>query len=291
MAMTHDLIPHEYHQGPRLWEACAAYLATVQCGPGKLRTYECWVEDLLSRYPLDYPLHSFRTEDMTEWSEACRQRGNAPATIYAKMSLCKGIFDAAKKHGYDGPIPWVPYPNVPVQTRWWLRPQLEREVLQWCWQHSYQDLQDFVVWTVETGLRIEETLRCTSRHFINLGSEKPELDVPGTKTDTSQGTIPISARASRVACRRLVRSPTLFAPTSYRQLAKQWQQCRRGLGILDRTATLKAMRRAFARKATVKGMPLPILQQAMRHKDPETTMGYMRLTGGGYTTDEMRKYL
>lgn len=285
------LVPHAYHAGPRLWEACQAFLATVQCGPGKHRTYECWVADLLGRFPLDYPLHAFVTEDMTAWSNDCRSRGNAPATIYAKMSLCRSIFEAARNHGYDGPVPWVPYPKVPVQTKWWLRPQLEREVLQWCWKRGYQDLQDFVVWTVETGLRVEETLRCTSRHFINLTSEKPELDVPGTKTEGAQGTIPISPRASRVALRRLARSQELFAPTSYRQLAHHWQQCRTGLGITDATATLKALRRAFARKATVKGMPLPILQQAMRHRDPETTLRYMRLTGGGFTTDEMRKYL
>lgn len=287
------LAPYDYSQGPRLWEACAMHLATVKAGARKVQTYEYWVAELLGRFPLDYPLWMLDTAALTLWSQDCARAGNRPATIKAKMSLASGCFRAAVAQGYDGPVPVIPYPHVPKATQWWLRPQLEQEVIRWCWRQSEQDLHDLVIWTVETGLRLEETMRCTSQHFMNLKSEKPELDVPGTKTGDAQATIPISARAARLAIRRLERDPLqrLFGQTSLVTLARRWRRCRKALGIHDHTATLKAMRRAFARKATIKGMPLPILQQALRHSDVNTTMGYLRLTGGGYSAEEMRRFL
>jgi integrase len=287
------LAPYDYAQGPRLWEACAMHLATVKAAPRKVDTYRYWVEELLARFPLDFPLWMLDTAALTHWSSDCANAGNRPATIKAKMSLASGCFKAAKAQGYDGPVPVIPYPHVPKATKWWLKPQLEKEVLQWCWKHSEQDLHDLVVWTVETGLRLEETMRCHSQHFMNLPTERPELDVPGTKTSDAQAMIPISQRAARLAIRRLARDPSqqLFGTTSLGTLARRWRRCRKALGIHDHTATLKAMRRAFARKATINGMPLPILQQAMRHSQPETTMEYLRLTGGGYTVEEMRRYL
>lgn len=289
--MSGPLVPTNYNAGPRLWESCAAHLATVKAGPSKVATYGYWVEDLLARFPLDFPLHMLTTEHLQAWSADCVERGNSPATIKAKMSLASGLFTTAVAHGYDGPCPMIPYPHVPKVTKWWLRPNIQEDVLQWCSEHSEGDLKDLVVWTIETGLRLQETLRCTSQHFINLTSEEPELDVPGTKTSDAQATIPLSLAAADLASRRLRSSPHLFGPGTYHTLARRWRRCRKALGIHDHTATLKAMRRAFARKATVKGMPLPILQQALRHRKAETTLDYLRLTGGAYTAKEMRRFL
>lgn len=85
---------------------------------------------------------------------------------------------------------------------------------------------------------------------------------------------------------------TRLFPLSYKTLWTAWDDCRKALGLDDiPTATLKAIRRSFVRLRAGKGTPLPILQRMLRHRDPNTTMGYLRLTGGDFTTEEMRQWL
>lgn len=267
--------------------ATEAYLRHHHAGERKVATYAYWLRDLQQLAML----HDITTDVLYEWQEHCIQAGNSPATIKAKMSMVSGLFDAARLHcGYSLPKPRIPYPKVPRQLKWWLTPDYERKAIEWCEAHGETDLLDYLRWTIETGLRVEETLACEREHFINLTTERPELSVPGTKTADSQATIPLSTMAARIAGDRLASSPRLFGKTSYKRLAMAWRACRKSLGISNPTATLKSLRRRFARDRSVKGCPMPVLQQMLRHRDQRTTMEYLRLTGG-YSSEEMRRWL
>ena len=176
----------------RLEAAMEAYLRNHHAGPRKVETYAYWCRELAWDGAM---LHEVTTDVLMEWSQWCLERGNAPATIKAKMCMVSGIFDAAALHlGYMMPKPRIPYPRVPRQLKWWLTPDLERKALQWCITSGSMDLLDYLTWSVATGLRIEETLACSSEHFIGLGTERPELSVPGLKTADAQATLPLQLR-------------------------------------------------------------------------------------------------
>lgn len=256
-----------------------------------------WCRQFLETFP-DKTLGTLTTTDISTYIRLMQAEGLAPWTVHARVCIIATIYQVAQRNGYAGPVPTIPRPHVPKTLKWWLKPDVEPEVLAWLRDVMLKpEVADFVLWTAETGLRIEETLRVTACDFIGLDGEQPELTVPGTKTDDAQATLALSAIAAGLARARLIgnKGPQggarLFRIT-YRQLDRAWQEVRVQFGWQDiSTATLKAIRRSFARRRTVKGCPLPVLQQMMRHKDPQTTLGYVRLVGGDFTAEEQRKWL
>jgi integrase len=150
---------------------------------------------------------------------------------------------------------------------------------------------DYVDWTLATGLRVEETLRVRRHHFSD---QFRTLTVPGTKTARSQAGLPLSTEAQEIAGRlfrgRDDAGGPMF-PISYQKLGEVWRRCRKELGITDPLATLKAFRRGAARRLHAQnGMPLDVLRQYLRHGAVQTTMSYLRLTGG-YSEEETRRWL
>lgn len=159
-------------------------------------------------------------------------------------------------------------------------------------------LADFIEWTTLTGLRVEESLRLNFRAF---DAALTEVRVPGTKTASSEATLPLGNRAAQLVHGRVIGrgglpasaySQELVFPVGYDLLNDTWQKVRAEYGWKDDpTATLKALRRSAARYLHVDcGMPLHMVQQYLRHESMDTTLEYLRLTGG-YGTEEMRRYL
>ena len=282
-----------------LYSACQHLLATSTASPRKLLDYNYWIADLLGRYEIMANMEVLTTAELLKYVSDMRERGNSPATIYAKVSLINCVFDAARSTGWQGTKPCIPYPKVPRKLKWWPTPSIQERVRQWCIENSETDLLDFLDWTLATGLRVEETLRLTIAHFEGLLTpHKAEVLVPGLKTDNAQAMLAIGEASRLLAVRRLAQespSPSENAsqlfPCGYRMLARAWRRCRKALGISLSSATLKAWRRGFARTMTGRGCPLPVLQQMLRHGSPATTMEYLRLVGGGYTAEEQRRYL
>jgi integrase len=178
--------------------------------------------------------------------------------------------------------------TLPNHRKWYL--SLEEEV-RFKALNPPAPLGTFVAWTVATGLRVEETLALRWR---DVDLEARTCAVPGTKTAMAQALLPISEEARDAL--RAHKPPTAqrgdpVFTVGYFTIAKQWQRVRVELGLQDvHTATLKSLRRSFARRAHLNGMPADVLRQYLRHGSLKTTMGYLHLVGG-YSQDEMRKYL
>ena len=236
----------------------------------------------------------------------------SPATLYARMSVASTLFDVAKESGeWDGTKPRIPYPHVPKPLQWWLNPTREKELMAWLtygptsgtascrtsptasspstssdWRST---LCAYITWARLTGLRVEETLRLTHGDFFTDAQGRPYLTVPGTKTAGSQATLPLSDEAWTLATSLLAHGQPYLFPMTYRTLYRHWVQACRAMGWPD--GALKALRRGYARERALKGMPLPIIQQMMRHASPGTTAGYLRLTGGEFTHEEVAQWL
>ncbi|WP_157344823.1 tyrosine-type recombinase/integrase [Bradyrhizobium pachyrhizi] len=257
-------------------------------------------------------LEEITTDDLVHYANVCEAAGNAPATINLKLTFYSTLFDEFagelrnpldRRFPFHAPkIPWRTQAKVP---KWWLKPELEPKVLKWCLEHGEHDLADFISFITHTGCRVEETLRLQRDHF---NFEAGEMTIPGTKTDGAERTVPLFSEALGIAKHRLRHagndgflfhfSPSdarvvaieAFVARSYEVIKKKWRGVRIAFGLTRiKTATPKALRRTFARRANDNGMPTEMLRQYLGHEDIATTIEYLRLIGG--YTEQMRKYI
>lgn len=230
--------------------------------------------------------------DVQQATAAWYAEGLAPATIQKRLNCLSKL--GVNVEGCRKP--------QPKQLKWHLPEDKRSEVILWCDANDYKELADLIKWTTRTGLRIEESLRLTASSFHRDYGASGDgvlkvlaVNVPGTKTGNSQATLPLGSEASLVPWGWLLALPTdketMFSWT-YEQYQQQWNHVREHFGWKDDpTATLKALRRSAARYLHVDcGMPLHMVQQYLRHESMDTTLEYLRLTGG-YGTEEMRRYL
>lgn len=219
-----------------------------------------------------------------EW----RKSGLSPVTVNRRV-VCLSVL------GYETRNLYTP---VPKKLKWWLKPD-QQEVLTarlLTWGGRLDRLMvHYVIWATQTGLRVEESLRLTRADFSELPDGRLMVTAPGLKTSDAQATLPLTAAAEEVFRSRLgldaAPGERLFK-VSYGRLAKKWRECKIALGVENnRNATLKALRRVAARNLHAsKGMPLDMVRTYLRHENIQTTMGYLRLTGG-YGAEEIARYL
>ncbi|MCA1397223.1 site-specific integrase [Bradyrhizobium sp. BRP56] len=257
-------------------------------------------------------LEDLTTDDLAAFAAKCEQAGNAPATINLKLSFYSALyteFAAELRNPFDPRLPFnapgMPWRSQAKVLKWWLKPELEPKIVTWCYERGENDLADFITFITHTGCRVEEALRLQRDHF---NFEAGECTIPGTKTATAERTIPLFTEALTIAKYRLRhgRGDSFlfhFSPSDARALAleayvdlsyevakKKWHHVRVAFGLeRNKTATLKALRRTFARRANDNGMPTEILRQYLGHEDIATTIEYLRLIGG--YADQMRKYV
>ena len=185
-------------------------------------------------------------------------------------------------------------PRVPRKLKWWLSPEDELRITAHCRESAkpiMHKLADLIEWTTRTGLRIEESIALKwSDVYFRPG--RTLVTVPGLKTYTAQKTLPVSDEAGAILTRRKALGGKTVFDVAYNELQRAWKEARDILGLTDPySATLKALRRSAARSLHVsKGMPLDMVRQYLRHENVDTTMGYLRLTGG-YGEEEIGKWL
>jgi integrase len=202
-------------------------------------------------------------------------------------------------------------PRIAKKLKWWLDPESEEKIVAHLMERSEDPTRAYttprrvalvhlIMWTTRTGLRIEESLRLTwdkihRRTIVDAeGNERLRVTVtvPGTKTGMAQATLVLSPAAVEVLDGIKPHPGRPIFDIPYDNAQHHWQRARLCLGLPDPTvATLKALRRSAARHLhSVKGMPLDLVRTYLRHESVNTTMGYLRLTGG-YNEEEMARWL
>lgn len=243
-----------------------------------------------STTPATVPLAAVRHEHVKKATRLWLEAGFAPATVTKRLGCLRlmGI-----------PISGL-RPPKDRKLQWWLN---DADMVRLC-AHLRESpkrlaphVADFIEFTAETGLRVEESLRLT---WAELDLLSGDITVPGSKTTGSQATLPLSALALSLLKRRRMaatgtperRPRQVFAPLDYEPLYEFWtNHCRPFLGVSEHPgATLKALRRSAARRLSIAGMPTEVLRYYLRHERIATTEGYLRLVGG-YSTEEMRKWV
>lgn len=225
-------------------------------------------------------------------------KGLSPATINKRLNCLSAM--GVTVQGYRQ--------KIKPSLKWWLRPEEERRAVQWLTvvgPLSFMGtgrgpdpangpfvLANLILWTTRTGLRIEESLRLTWSQSFN--HDRSSVLVPGLKTATSQASLPLSEPVTAILDAihegQYEGEDSVF-PCSYEVLERVWGKLREAMRWEGNGVTMKALRRSAARFLHVDcGMPLDMVRHYLRHDDLDTTMGYLRLTGG-YDEEEMRRYL
>jgi len=287
------------HAGSPLARAAAHCMAMRWKGTRSEKNRALEVDALVAYFtPLVTCLDDITSAHIGDYVRHLQERGNGAATIKLKLSVLRTIFVEAAD--CTPPLATIAMPKARVRftdppLKWWLNQEDQLKLTTWLrTKGGAMDIlmADYVDFVCTTGLRVEEALRITGREFSGLGTDKPNMNVPGTKTSGSQATLPLFPQAAQVVIRRRATcgSGRLFA-VRYRELADKWSECREYLGATaNPTSTLKALRRSFGRIATEQGMPTEILRHYYRHANMTTTAGYLKLIGG-YNTEVVRQWV
>lgn len=241
---------------------------------------------------------SIGQDHLNRYVARCKANGNSASTINTKLCVITKLLTTMGNASVKLQPLKVNFVPRPKQSKWWLNEEQAPKLLAWLrgigQRPALCDLADYIEWTRETGLRVEETLRLLPSDFVN---DYTSLIVPGTKNTRSEARIAISKRAteimrSRLACmvNRADPQPRLFN-IAYRDLRDAWQEARKFLCVQDDpTSTLKSLRRSFAAEMMFRGMDGIMLKNLMRHSDMKTTMGYLELVGLA-DNDRIRRFL
>nr|WP_246771377.1 tyrosine-type recombinase/integrase [Aestuariivirga sp. YIM B02566] len=278
-------------------EAATLALKTHWAGKryaAKVPSYVDYVVTFLTQSCGKRNLDDLITKDIDDLVAKCRADKNSASTINAKLSALRVIFKVAA--GRTPPLcsRSITIKRVPASRakKWWLNLENLEKALAYCRKEAgLMILGDYIEFICNSGIRVEEALRARKDDFENLGKvNHTKMLVDGTKTEGARKWIALNETAAAIARRRLRSCDVLF-PISYGQLAGAWNDVRSHLGFSDvPTATLKALRRTFAKITELRGMPTSMLQRILRHQSITTTQGYLDLVG---TNDEdaARRYL
>lgn len=268
-----------------LWSQ--ARQAAIQAGL-EMMERELAATGLGAAWEVDYLLSQsrvsrIRPEDVQQATAKFYKDGLSPATINKRLNCLSKMGVSVEGLRVKDP----------KKLKWYLPEDKLSEVLEWCTSNGYGSLCNLIAWTTRTGLRIEESLRLSWDDF-GTDSKGPYVKVSGTKTSSSQATLPLGQEVNGRMHRWFGTCGNWLGPFhgKYEQYQQQWDHVREHFGWKDDpTATLKALRRSAARYLHVDcNMPLHMVQQYLRHESMDTTLEYLRLTGG-YGTEEMRRYL
>lgn len=239
-------------------------------------------------------LAQIKSADIDAFVEDCRARKNTACTINKKLSALRVIFKVASERTPPlvGSVIHIPYVATRAKPKWWLTPERWVEADRWMrGEGGLHTLADYVEWAINTGMRVEETLRLKAEDFTGLGTERPSVQVPGTKTMGSEATVPLNKVAAIIAHNRLalLQSGGHLFPISYRVLLSDFQELKAFLGNPEGCEP-RALRRTFAKLADQRGTPTAVLQRLMRHESIITTQGYLQVVGS-QDMEEARKWL
>lgn len=243
----------------------------------------------ITSYPGSIQMGSITEQDVEDFKSHKRLNGCTNSTINKYLSCLSVLFDVA-----GVPKPTIRrLPEAKVE-KWFLPEEKIGELMEFLQRlgeglgDRHGPFKDYIGTLIYTGMRPKEALSLQVRH---LNFKARTITIPGTKTSSSEATIPMFDEAVPFLIRAETRLTVKVFLLTYDEAASMWNEVRYHMGWKDiPTATLKALRRTFADIATKRGMPSAVLQRVLRHSSIRTTEGYLQLTGSGLV-EESRKYM
>lgn len=230
-------------------------------------------------------LDQITTDDIDDFVRlACK--GNAKSTVLKKVGVLRTIWEVANKRR---PKPLAKGTMPPVRiggkardmsNSWWMKPEVLPMVTKHLIERGAKPLALYILWAVNTGLRVEENLALEFNDVVGN-----TLWVPGSKTKGAAATLPLSDAALLVweEAKRNTASGKRPFPWDRKQLLALWDKYL--IPYLEPTLSRgqkpvpRDLRATFASIMNARGMPTELLRQLLRHSYIGTTQRYMRKTG------------
>src|SRR5574337_790020 len=199
----------------------------------------------------------------------CERPIRDPKTVHRYLSSISAALRWAYKRKHIAAMPAIPWPKVTETPKRFFTLEDEQAVCRDLLEHGHIDHALVVRILSQTGLRAGELFRLRpdsiANGFVLVGDWQG-----GTKNGETRY-VPISEPMA-VALRSLLERGL---PT-YRSL---WRCLKASCGRagVDPRKTLHKLRHTTATRLVKGGVPLPVIQRYLGHKDIKTTMGYVSI--------------
>ncbi len=233
------------------------------------------------------PITSIDLRVIDDFIGELQRKGNKPATINQKLATLSKALTFAEEREYIQKKPKIQRMKVGNNSRRrFFSHEDEKKILKACQKHGMSIFQCWVCWSIDTGMRPEETRRARRediREDSVLGWVIDINEVKNTAGTTEPRTIPLTARALgawEVAeaggyDHREVVQP--FAEFNGKTRQKCWNKIRKELGETDPDFVPYTCRHTCATRLVQGNVNLKAVMQWLGHKDISMTMKYCKL--------------
>lgn len=209
-----------------------------------------------------------------------RDEGYPEVTINKKLSPLRVALKYALDQGWIDRLPTMPFFKPGEGRLRYFTQEEEAEMLDWCVANAQYDLWDYIVVSIDTGLRQGEVLTLKNRN-VHAG----RVTVWGQRTATDNGTkagntrtVPLTPRALEVCKRRGTDNPGVLFGFNKDQITRMWNAMRDALGFMDDPEYVPhAMRHTFCSRLVMAKVNLVVVQRLAGHLRIETTCRYVHL--------------
>jgi integrase len=240
------------------------------------RFYKEQCTRLVEEFGEDARLDTLKTDSIDAFKRKMAKAELAPSTMNHRLSTLSVIFKVAQERGGVNHRPSF---GIKKRTRGrvrWLSETEEVQMLALLTQRGLQDMHDWTVVMVDTGMRPSETKHMTGQW---LDFRTSNIHVLDSKTEAGKRAIPMTKRVKAILERRVLTYPkgSLF-PIAWRNYQRAWDTSAAAMGLADEPDFVPyCCRHTFGTRLIQRGEKVEVIAKLMGHTDVNQTLVYAKL--------------
>lgn len=223
------------------------------------------------------PFASITKLDIDKARGVLLEQGNSHSTVNKKVSALSLCLTQAAKSGLLASKPLIDRYRTKQGRIRRFTPEEEQFVLTFFERISMPDMVDYVILSLDTGMRQGEVLNL---RFDDCDGDKVTVWGTGAKSGRTRS-IPLTNRAKAVLARRSVgKRPSTRVLDGWNrfQITDQWQKPREALGLLDdRDFVPHVMRHEFCSRLADRGLNAAVIKELAGHSSLAVTQIYIHI--------------
>lgn len=232
----------------------------------------------------DRDARSITTKDISEFKQWLKGEGNTNATVNRKISALSLMFKLGVTDGLIESHPVIRQMSGGDKVRLrFLNKDEEEKLLMFVLKTRGKEWHDFLLWLVESGMRVSEACRMTWDD-IDLEAKLPSLDIPKTKSKRPRA-IPLTKRL-----RALLKTMEygeegdfVFPGVTPNRLNKViWPTVRDYFNDYDKDFVPHILRHTRATRLVQAEVDIDTVREWMGHTTITTTMRYVKFSPDKY---------
>jgi len=270
--------------GPRTMRELADYMLKHHwSGTKSYKSTEINLNHMVELIGAETPLRKITFHTMNLCVAQLKEAGYPDDTINKKLSPARMCFKFASnsQRRWMDHVPDMPFYKPGEGRIRWFSDDEEAAMLKWCKERLHYLLWDYIVVSLDTGLRQGEVLNLKARNLYHEGrvtvwGQRTELD-KGTKAANTR-VVPLTPRAKEVLERLAIDNPGKLFPITKDQLLGMWNKMRDGLGFKDDPEFVAHVcRHTFCTRLVRAKVNLAVIQKLAGHERIETTLKYTKV--------------